>query len=125
MMQLHITNCVKPRSRPSRLRSGANPQSPGFHRPQVKHRSSLTPTRLPHDGQTTDPHFCLNMSWDYDGTAAALRAANGNLNVNTAPEPRPALAASIEPLCSSTRCRTIERPSPKPDRTLASLALLE
>ena len=62
MTQLPITNCVKPRSRPSRFRTGANPQSPGFQRPHVKHRSSLTPTRLPHEGHTTDPHFCLNMN---------------------------------------------------------------
>src|ERR1051326_778408 len=61
-MQLHMTNCVKPRSRPSRFRTGAKPQSPGFHRPQVKQRSSLTPTRLPHEGHTTEPHFCLNMT---------------------------------------------------------------
>src|SRR5215471_6691815 len=81
MMQLHMTNCVNPRSRPSRFSSGANPQSPGFQRPQVKHRSSFTPTRLPHEGHTTEPHFCLNMSRNYDGTATALRAVNGNLSV--------------------------------------------
>jgi hypothetical protein len=34
----------------------------------VKHRSSLTPTRLPHDGQTTDPHFCLNIYWNVGPT---------------------------------------------------------
>src|SRR5215472_2653393 len=61
-MQDVRTNGVNPRSRPRRLKVGANPQRPGFHRPQLKHLSSLTPTRLRQDGQTTDPHFCLSMN---------------------------------------------------------------
>src|SRR5438132_14220484 len=55
------TNGTKPRSRPSRRSAGPNPHKPGFQRPHVKQRSSFTPTRLLHDGQTTDPHFCRNM----------------------------------------------------------------
>src|SRR5262245_56850935 len=60
-MQAVNTRGVKPRSRPRRLSAGANPHKPGFHRPQLKHRSSLTPTRLPQDGQTTEPHFCRSI----------------------------------------------------------------
>src|SRR5689334_15847000 len=55
-MQVVSTSGVNPRSRPSLVSVGANPHSPAFQRPQLKHRSSLTPTRLPQDGQTTEPH---------------------------------------------------------------------
>ena len=60
-MHAPITNCVNPRSRPSRFRKGPKPHNPGFRRPQVRHCWSLTPTRVPQEGQTTDPHFCRNM----------------------------------------------------------------
>src|SRR5262249_34391814 len=36
-MQPPMTNCVNPRSRPSRLNNGAKPHKPGFQRPHVKH----------------------------------------------------------------------------------------
>src|SRR5436309_14171745 len=84
MMQLHITNCVNPRSRPKRLSTGANPHKPGFHRPHVKHRSSLTPTRLPQDGQTTEPHFCRSIVL-YSRGLCALKVALNGPRVITAP----------------------------------------
>src|SRR5215510_136500 len=69
--QAPITNCVNPRSRPRRFKNGAKPHSPGFQRPHVRHCLSLTPTRVPHEGHTTEPHFCLSMKrlWRYIHTA--------------------------------------------------------
>src|SRR5262245_7764574 len=60
-MQTPSRSCVNPGYRPSRFKRGAKPHNLGCRRPQFKHCSSLTPTRFPQEGQTTEPHFCLNM----------------------------------------------------------------
>src|SRR5690606_20033865 len=48
-----------------------------------------------------------------DGAARAVRS-RGSQTAKRAPQPRPSLAASITPPCSSTRSRAIERPRPRP-----------
>src|SRR6185295_9086332 len=50
-----MTACTNPRSLP-RLRSTAvSPHIPGLFRPQLRQTSSLTPTSLPHEGQSVEP----------------------------------------------------------------------
>ena len=47
-------------------------------------------------------------------TLSSVSTGAGNRTVNVAPQPSPSLCARTVPPCSSTRCRTIARPRPRP-----------
>src|SRR5215475_12355800 len=56
----------------------------------------------------------LQFNYDAFWMAAVMFSRKGNVTVNVAPWPSPSLLASIMPPWSSTRCRAMERPRPRP-----------
>jgi hypothetical protein len=61
-----ITICRKPRSSPRPRSAAVRPNMPGLRRPQMRHCSSFTPTREPHEGHRVEdgrsPMGCVILS---------------------------------------------------------------